>query len=39
MTQTEILFKMYDADPILYEKMLDTPDFAYWFNKLTEGER
>jgi hypothetical protein len=30
---------MMDADPTLYEKILDTPGFAYWFNELAKLAR
>ena len=30
----EIVNNMYKEDPKLYQKCLDTANFAYWFNRL-----
>lgn len=36
MPVQEILNKMMDADIKLYEKILDTPKFAFYFNELVK---
>lgn len=34
MSADQLLEAMIDADPVLYERILDTPGFALYFNRL-----
>lgn len=36
MTTAHIVNRMIDSNKALYEQILDTPGFAYWFNELVK---